>query len=225
MKHLDPRQIEKPKKSPPEQQKKNRTGLFWGLSMIVIVLGLGAAGTAFFSRGAIDQVSDQEKQDRQIAFTKVRELAVTPVDSSQIDSALDEMRLTPPERAQMRGMIQDKAPASQTSTTGAGPSAVTMTFTPTSQDKPLRLVSISLWDSDAEDGDVVAVISGGYRREILLTKAVQTVTIPVDQASLLKIVGVRDGGGGITVGIRGPSQEILVPILAEGEVLSLPIAR
>ena len=57
MKHLDPRQIEKPKKSPPEQQKKNRTGLFWGLSMIVIVLGLGAAGTAFFSRGAIDQVS------------------------------------------------------------------------------------------------------------------------------------------------------------------------
>jgi hypothetical protein len=216
MKHLDRRQIGPPKDSP--QKKRGRSSLFWALSMAVIVLGAGAGGAAFFARNNSDQVSAEQKQERQIEFTKVRSLALEPVEPAQVDAALDQMRLAPPERAQIRALIDDRP---RTAPAGTGLSGLPAPVA--TPDKPLRLATITVWDSDAEDGDVVALISGGYRREVLLRKAPVTLTIPVDASGQVKLVGVHDGGGGITLGLRGPMQEVMAPILAEGEELILPV--
>lgn len=215
MKHLDPRQIEVPVDAKP--QKKAST-LLWVSTLLALCFGLGAAGTAMFVAKSQDRVSDKEKQERQIEFTKVRELQVPELEAANFDAALDDMRLAPQERAQLRTLLVSAAPGT---TSGSSTSPVASA----TGNSPLRLVSVSVWDSDAEDGDVVAVVSGGYRREVALTKAVQTIAFPVDGSSLVQFVGVRDGGGGITLGLRGPSQEILMPIMSEGQTLSLPIAR
>jgi hypothetical protein len=215
MKHLDPKQIEAPVDAKP---KKKASLLLWASTVLALCFGLGAAGTAMFVPEPQDRVTDKEKQERQIAFTRVRDLHVLEVEATKVDASLDEMRLAPPERKQMRALLSPAA-----SGTLSGSSTSTAAFA--TGNPPLRLVSVSLWDSHAEDGDVVAVISGGYRREVALTKAVQTITFPVDSSSQVQFVGVRDGGGGITLGLRGPSQEILMPIMSEGQTLSLPIAR
>ena len=76
-----------------------------------------------------------------------------------------------------------------------------------------------------KDGDVVTVSSAGYRRDITLTNAPLTVSFPVDGSSSMQFVGVHDGGGGITLGIRGPNQEFLMPIMSEGQALSLPVTN
>lgn len=213
MKHLDPNQIEAPVDKTP--RKKHRA-LLWVSTVFALCVGLGAAGTAFLVPEAQDIVTDQERQERQIAFTKVRELRAYAVATEEIDTTLDEMRLPPTERAQMKTFLTSGALSATTN-------AATSPVTATTENTALRLVSVSLWDSHADDGDVVAVVGGGYRREVALTKDIQTIAFPVDGSSMVQIIGVRDGGGGITLGIRGPSQDVLMPIMSEGQTLSLPI--
>lgn len=216
MKHLDPIQINSPA---PVNQPKKKSLFSWLLGLTIATLGLGMAGSYLFPTDMQDRVSDKERQERQIAFTKVRSLQVAEVEAGNLDSVLDEMRLSPPDRAKMRAMLPGTG-ASQA--TGEPASGVTPS---TSGNSPLRLVSVFLWDTNVEDGDVVAINSAGYKREILLTKAGQMISFPVDSTSVVQIVGVRDGGGGITIGIRGPSQEIMMPIMSEGQVLALPIGH
>jgi hypothetical protein len=82
---------------------------------------------------------------------------------------------------------------------------------------------MTLWDTHDEDGDVDALASAGFRREIVLTNAPQTISFPVDSASTVQVIGVHDGGGGITLGISSPAQQVLMPIMSEGQALTLPV--
>uniref|UniRef100_Q07NA7 Uncharacterized protein n=1 Tax=Rhodopseudomonas palustris (strain BisA53) TaxID=316055 RepID=Q07NA7_RHOP5 len=92
----------------------------------------------------------------------------------------------------------------------------------------IRLVSLAFVDSDAEDGDLVTVRSGGFSQPLALTKAPVAITIPAPPDGLVHVIGTADGGGGITVGLvtgRGPvalgvlsvGQEITVPVVVAGE--------
>lgn len=195
------------------------------MSIVAIAVGLGAAGTHFFAPDARDLVTDKERLERQVAFTKMRHLQTTEIGVNMVDGALDEMRLQPPERAQLRAMLPAADVKSTTASSPADSTAAAPIATQAASGSPLRLVSVSLWDTHAQDGDVVAIASAGYRRDVTITKAPQIITFPVDQAATLQVIGVRDGGGGITLGIRGPSQEILMPIMSEGQTLSLPVGR
>lgn len=215
MKHLDPIQINSPTIKPA----KKKSLFLWLLGLAIATIGLGMTGSYLFPTGMQDRVSDGERQERQISFTKVRSLHVAEVAIENTDAVLDEMRLAPPDRVKMRAML----PAPE----AAQPAdkAVLATTPLPSGNSPLRLVSVYLWDTNVEDGDVVSIHSAGYTREVVLTKAGQMIAFPVDDAATVQIVGVRDGGGGITLGIRGPSQEIMMPIMSEGQVLSLPVGR
>lgn len=215
MKHLEPSQIAA---AVDRQSPKRRSTLAWMLSTLAICIGLGAAGTAIFVAEVQDRVTDQEKQERQITFAQVKELNLPAVAPTRIEAALDGMKLPPSARSEMASLL---AP---TASTDQRPMLAT-TATGSTKQPLLDLVSMSVWDTHAEDGDVVAIVSAGYRREIVLTKVIQTVVFPVDRSAAVQIIGVRDGGGGITLGIRGSSQEILMPIMSEGQVLSLPIRR
>lgn len=216
LKHLDPKQLSTKVKASPK--KRPSLKWIWLAAVATAAIGLGVWGTSLFAVSSKDLVSKQEVQQRQIDFTKVRDISLASIDPARMDEALDEMRLAPTERATMRSLL-DKPSAQITSISKQAPTA------PSSQENALRLVSIMLWDTHAADGDVVAIVSGGYRREVGLTKAPQPVTFPVDNASTVQIIGVRDGGGGITLGVQGSSQAVVMPIMSEGQVISLPIAR
>ncbi|HZR04164.1 MAG TPA: hypothetical protein VFA81_13455 [Burkholderiales bacterium] len=216
IKHVEPAQL---KSSTVKPARKKSSSWRWGGALLALTLALGWASSTLFGPKAQDQLTSQEIQERQAAFTKERALAVTVVDADQIDAALDGMQLSPYDKAQMRALLTPSG-AQQT---GAGTTSNAPAANAPTQISSLRLVSVSVWDTDAADGDVVAITSAGYRREVVLSKTVQVVTFPVDSTATVQVTGIRDGGGGITLGLRGPSQELLMPIMSEGQTISLPV--
>jgi hypothetical protein len=86
----------------------------------------------------------------------------------------------------------------------------------------LSLAWITLWDTDAEDGDVVRIDSGGYSRTITLSKQPVTIAVPVPHDSVISVTGIRDGeGGGITVGLASGASRAVFPIMSVGQTLGL----
>ena len=86
----------------------------------------------------------------------------------------------------------------------------------------MALAWITLWDTDAEDGDVVRIDSGGYSRTITLSKQPVTIAVPVPHDSVISVTGIRDGeGGGITVGLASGASRAVFPIMSVGQTLGL----
>ncbi|MDJ0995661.1 MAG: hypothetical protein QNI90_18930 [Dinoroseobacter sp.] len=85
--------------------------------------------------------------------------------------------------------------------------------------------TVWLYDTDSEDGDRVAIVSGNVSYEVALRKQQQKVTVPVTRGEL-HIVGVADGSGGITVGIRTEADDRLrTPVMQVGERISIAFAK
>ena len=90
------------------------------------------------------------------------------------------------------------------------------------QDGTVEMVAIGFYDDCAEDGDVVRVQSGGIDVVISLLHRVQYVQIPVPkgQAVQVTVSGIRDGTGGITLGMVTPTGDVHVPRIAPGDQIS-----
>lgn len=201
MKHLDPRQMPREASAPRRKTSIAR----WVASLAVAIFGFGAFATWLFPASSADRVQQAERDSRQTAYTQLQAFPLVPVPAGETQAALDQMQLPPAERAALQSALP--APA-------AAP-----------QPQDLRLARFEFWDTHAQDGDIVAFVSAGYRREVPLTHGAVSVTIPVDGSGVVHIVGVHDGGGGITLGLKGAGQEVLMPIMREGQTLTLPVGR
>lgn len=90
------------------------------------------------------------------------------------------------------------------------------------QDNTVQLAEVWIYDTKATDGDVVDIVSGSFRHRVHLTKTRQQVIVPITDGAL-QMVGVRDGTGGITVGVRTKDdEEIISPVMRVGETINLP---
>jgi hypothetical protein len=81
-------------------------------------------------------------------------------------------------------------------------------------------VELVLWDDLAEDGDVVEIVAGTYKLQVPLLNRSKVFHLPLPRNNTsIKMVGITDGGGGITVStmING-SGHIKIPALNVGEV-------
>ena len=86
----------------------------------------------------------------------------------------------------------------------------------------LQLVSVKLYDTDAEDGDAVLIQTDDASFEVSLTHAHQQVTLPVVDGKVT-MIGLRDGQGGITVGIEtADGSKSLTPVMSVGQKISIP---
>jgi hypothetical protein len=86
------------------------------------------------------------------------------------------------------------------------------------------MVSLSVYDSDVEDGDVAEIRSGGFSQIVTLTKAPITLAVPVGPDNQISIAGLVDGGGGgVTVGLILPSGPFPLPPLSVGQSFRLPV--
>ena len=222
IKHLDPRQL--PELQPEHQSNRKSSSGAWLLAAALVVAEFGGLGTWLWPVKRTDHVSPQERESRQSAFTHLSAIALPTIVAESIGSTLDSMRLGPSERGKLREMLSASASADNLP---RGVPLSTAQPTPALSPAPslLRLVSVTLWDTHDQDGDIVTVSSAGYQRQVVLTNAPQTVSFPIDQASVVQFSGVHDGGGGITLGIRGPNLELLMPIMSEGQTLSLPVVK
>jgi hypothetical protein len=90
------------------------------------------------------------------------------------------------------------------------------------QDQKIEMVAIGFYDDCAEDGDVVRVQSGGVDVTVPLYHQVQYVELPVPKGgqALVTVSGIKDGTGGITLGMVTPTGDVHMPRLQPGEQVS-----
>jgi len=177
-----------------------------------------------------DHVSSSELQARLAAFRALEPLNLSLVSASDIDRAVQGMQLSSAAAAMLKEDLL------KTSSAAPSPPALSPKNIPdTRQQMPqaspaqaqssrLRLVWITLWDTDVEDGDIVRIESQGYSRTVKLTKKGDTFAVPIPASGVIRITGISDGdGGGITVGLASGGAKAVFPIMSEGQMLGLRV--
>lgn len=163
-----------------------------------VCLGLAgvAAMRAQVAAGA-DDVPPAEAQARAAHVTLLGPLPLQVVQPGQIGAAAQEAGLSPAEQAALLADVQGGR---------------------------AQLVWLTLYDSDAEDGDVAELRSAGFSRVVPLARTPVTVAVPVGTDRTILLVGSVDGGGGgVTVGVVLSSGPMPLPPLSVGQTIRLPV--
>jgi hypothetical protein len=193
------------------------------IGVIVVSLHLGSGGASWPLHGSGDAVSQANAELRAEQFATLAPLPLSPVPTSETAAALDGMQLEPSAKATLAESLATPPSAARTAV-GSGP-APSATVATVASPKPLRLAWVTLWDTDAEDGDVVRLDSEGYSRTVTLAKKPVTFAVPVPQDGIIKVTGIRDGeGGGITVGLASGASQAVFPIMSVGQTLGLKVS-
>lgn len=162
-----------------------------------------AAFLAFGGGPAADNVTNAEMQDRTAAYQALVAspgLALSLVSAEDVDTAIAGMPDTVSEeqREQLRSDIN----------TGH-----------------VKLAWLTLWDTHAEDGDILRFEStASFPIEVMALNAKTTIAIPYPADGNVVVTGVRDGGGGITIALESGAARIAWPTMAPGDTLDLPVS-
>lgn len=190
--------------------------------------GAVAAGSWTLSQGAAptsDDVSPSQAQMRLESFHALDALMLQRVQPDDQEKALHDMQLPPDALRSLRAALQTDSAANHASASQL-PAAPANQASPQTQPdaRRVQLVWVRLWDTDAEDGDVVRIESAGYTRTVRLTKRGDTFAVPVSADGVIRVTGIKDGdGGGITVGLASGASQAVFPIMSEGQVLGLKV--
>lgn len=211
------------------------------LASLVLVGGVGSSqyfvsgGAPWFLHQSGDAVDPAEANARAAAFAALKPLPLSLVTAADIAGAIDGMNLSSAEKAAMVSNVQTAAPEANTrdvpapaaapqANTGDAPAQASAPAPLSQPAQHNRLAWVTLWDTDAEDGDAVRIDSQGYSRTVTLAKQPVTFAIPVPLDGVVKVTGIRDGeGGGITVGFASGASRAAFPIMSVGQTLGLNV--
>jgi hypothetical protein len=168
-----------------------------------------------------DTVSTKAREARLSLFNSLGTVPLVAVSAADTERAIQSMHLSIDAVQALKADLHapTQPPAVKL------PDAPPIVRTATANSSPrVRLVWITLWDTDVEDGDVVRIESDGYARSIKLTKRGDTFALPAPASGLVKVTGVEDGdGGGITVGLASGDIKAVFPIMSAGQTLGLRV--
>ncbi len=215
MRHLEPKQLARRGEEPGRRRQVS----LWPTAVLLTALALGGgfAATRLAPPSPADNVQQSEVQKRADDFATISPLQLTAVPAAQTTVAIGKMGLTAPESAALAAQVGSRSTAPPAATGQARQPR------PAQQQQRMGLVEIALWDTHAPDGDIVLVTSGGYSREVLLTKTPTVVAVPGSGAGTIQVTGLKDGGGGITLGIKGATESVMIPIMSVGQTIALPV--
>lgn len=190
----------------------------------LLAIATAAAAVYFWPTGAVgppnDALSGDQVVERQRAFDATGRIALRLVGGDERERALDSMGLDDGSRSKLLVHLTQAAAA----TNAVSPaSALPDARAASSPSLPSMLAWVTLWDTDAVDGDVVRIVSEGYSRDVSISRRPATFAIPVPRAGVVNLVGVRDGGGGITVGMLSGGARVALPLMSEGQSLGVPV--
>lgn len=181
-------------------------------------------GSPWFAERSGDQISSDEAHIRQEAFSAESIVELSLVRDAEVPKAVAQMGLKPEQASALRSRLSlapTNAGAAASAAAEQRPLPGLVTAAEPSVDQ-LSLAWITLWDTDAEDGDVVRIDSSGYSRTVTLSKQPVTIAVPVPHNSIIRVTGIRDGeGGGITVGFASGAARAAFPIMSVGQTLGL----
>jgi cell division protein FtsN len=219
---ISPSPVKTPQKA---KQVRSLSSLSKSLLVTAVIIGGTVFGSYFFTGSGFplpyqqrDNISPEQQQERLAAFDALGAMQMMVVPQKDIAAAVDGMQLSPEaKQALMADLAGTRGQAAQHS---AAPAA----SKEASPQPRFRLVWITLWDTDVEDGDVVRIDSQGYSRTVVLKKAPTTFAVPVPGDGIISVTGIRDGdGGGITVGLASGESKAVFPVMSEGQVLGLRV--
>jgi hypothetical protein len=201
MKHLEPQPRQGHPTAAPHRRSNNST---LKLAVIALALALGGGGilSALFSPVSGDNLSQPSKERLISDFAAVQSFKISPVVPAETIAAINTMNLTPQQARQLRARVQASANGSQLKT---------------------DLAWLELWDFAEQDGDVVHISSAGFELDYPIANIPNRIAIPIDATAIVKVRGVSDGGGGITVGIKSGAMSTSLPVLTPGQTLLLPV--
>lgn len=211
MKHFEPSQntpsVQKDNRKKPSDPPKTFKLL---LISSLLIAGIGFGMTSLWNTTFNDNVSEVNKSELVAEFAKLKSVDVELVTKEETENALASMRLSPDQRQQL---ITRMPLPGNTSPNAANPG-----------EDGLKLAWVNLWDFASPDGDVVHISTAGYETDVTLQKLQTKIAVPLDDSKIVKITGVHDGGGGITLGVQNGMNPISLPVLQPGQVLQLPVA-
>lgn len=203
MKHLEPApQSPVPRAGPKERRK--ASGVAMVLASLAVIGAVGFGMTHFWGDAPGDSISDARRQELTQNFLKASSVQLERVADADIDKALASMNLKPEQARILKQELEKHA-------TQPG-------------DQTTQLAWLDIWDFASQDGDVVHVSAAGYEMDVPMMNAHSRVAVPVDASKAVVVTGVVDGGGGITLGLKTGTGELLLPVLAPGESLTVPVA-
>lgn len=163
---------------------------------VAVMIGIGAY--VGLGAGGGDRIDDAESQSRSQTFDALSAaggLKLDMVTSADVNKAIE--TLPPDVRETVR---QD-----------VGKGAV-------------RLAWVQIWDTHAEDGDIVRFDTPGTAPvQVMAYNTPTTIAIPYPPNGRVMVTGITDGGGGITIAVRSGAQEIAWPTMAPGDQFGLPV--
>lgn len=81
---------------------------------------------------------------------------------------------------------------------------------------------LTLLDFLQNDGDIVRVSSGYWSQDVPITNSPQRLAVPVSNG-VIRLQGLADPGGGITISMMTTFGRLPVPVLAPGQVIDVPV--
>ncbi|MBI3374540.1 MAG: hypothetical protein HY017_22675 [Betaproteobacteria bacterium] len=211
------------------------------LTLIFIVisglLAWGAIDTLIPLLAERDSISESQARDRAKAFVAATPLQLQRVAVAEIPQALASMKLSPSDRSLLEAVVAETSAESQVqrgpqtgtdndpaAASARDPQAPRPAPLPKASTKPaIRLAWITLWDTDAEDGDTVRIDSSGFSSVVTLANTPVTFAVPVPDQGVINVTGVHDGGGGITIGAMSGARRVALPVMSLGQVLGIPV--
>ena len=186
-----------------ERRKRGR-GVMGLVAAVAVAAAIGAG--AFFglqgdsADAGVDQISTQESQTLQREYTAMLAsggIEVDMVGADEVDQAIESMPVSDQQRTEVYQKVQSGH---------------------------MRLAWLTLWDTHAQDGDVLRFESdASLPIEVTALNAPTTLAIPFPATGTVKVTGVVDGGGGITIGLKSGAAQIVWPTMQPGDTLTLPV--
>lgn len=211
MKHAEPHPKNKTKIHNTKAPVKKLSLLTSLIPVLLIIGGLGYGMSSMLGAHSTDKVSEAEKQKLTINYSQLSSMGLQQIPEKDFQAVLDTMRLPPHQRESLKQALHASQENRTSPTTGENLEELTLAW-------------ITLWDSHAQDGDVVRVSSAGYQIDVPLLKKPTRVAISVDKSRRVKITGIKDGGGGITLGVMNGDTTTAMPLLTTGQTMDIPVS-
>jgi len=199
-----PQSFPRPERRLPSETRAGKARSSWAdrvavASIVAIMLGLSGFGVLRAKEVPLMPAH---------AFNAATPLALRVVAPSEREQAISTMGLTTEEQQALSselGVARSPAPRAA------------------ADERPVRLAWITLWDTHAQDGDMVRVDSSGFSTTVTLSNTPITFAVPVPEQGVVNLTGIRDGGGGITIGAMSGGQRVALPVMSVGQVLGVPV--
>jgi hypothetical protein len=171
-------------------------GTAWKVATAVVVaVAVGWGAMNAFSPG-VETVTAEQKTAWAASWAAAPPQVAKVIAPAQVQAALDEMHLTPEQRAQVQQQLDDGK---------------------------TRLVYLTFTDVMAEDLDRVKVDSGDFATEVTIWNKTTKVIFPEPSGGIVNVSGVYDGGGGITIAITSGDTPVNLPFMTVGQSVGIPV--